>query len=396
VGLGLQSYALTTCGLRHIPQRVSSSLVVVVGIAGVVAVLIPVLAMYIGFRATIKGDGRADRAIILAREATSEDDSGLSRDTVADIVSVAQARRDASGQAMVSAEVVLAAPASRKRDHSDVNVTLRGVGAQYFAMRPELRLVAGRMFRSGTREVLVGVAAQSQFEALQIGDKVPLEDGDWTVVGAFAGGNGERESELVADAQTLASAYKLNSFNSVALWLESPSEVATLTRTLVSDARLSVSVYSEPKYLEKASEPINRTLRLVTYGIGSIMALGALFAALNSMYSAVASRATEMATLRAIGFSAAAVAVAVLAEAGLLALAGAAIGAGLSYAAFHRLTISTLGGALFDSQLVYSLKMTPSLVASVIALACTLGLAGALLPAVRAATANLAGALHET
>jgi putative ABC transport system permease protein len=395
MSLARQIRALTANGVRHIPQRLGSSLVIVVGIAGVVAVLIPVLAMYVGFGATIKGDGRSDRAIVLSREATTEYESGLSLDTVANIVNVAGARRDARGEPMVSAEVVLAAPVSRKRDHSDVNVTLRGVGAQYFAMRPELKLVAGRMFRSGTQELLVGVAARSQFEGLEIGDRVRLQDGDWTVVGAFAGGNGARESELITDAQTVISAYKLDSLNSVAIWFDSPASLDMLSDALARDARLSVAVYSEPKYLASASDPVNRKLRLVAYGIGSIMALGALFAALNSMYSAVATRATEMATLRAIGFSVSAVAIAVLAEALLLALLGAAIGVGLSYGAFHGVTISTLGGALFDSQLVYSLSMTPRLVASVIALACALGLAGGAFPAIRAATANVADALHE-
>jgi len=396
VSLARQICALTANGLRHIPQRLGSSLVVVVGIAGVVAVLIAVLAMYVGFTATIKGDGRPDRAIVLSREATTEYESGLSRDTVANIVNVAAARRDERGELMVSAEVVLAAPVSRKRDRSDVNVTLRGVGAQYFAMRPELKLVAGRMFRPGTQELLVGVAARSQFEGLEIGDRVRLQDGDWTVVGAFAGGNGARESELITDAQTVVSAYKLDSFNSVAVWLDSPASLDMLRDTLARDARLLVAVYGEPQYLATASEVVNRKLRLVAYGIGSIMGLGALFAALNSMYSAVTTRATEMATLRAIGFSAIAVAVALLAEATLLALVGAAIGVGLSYVAFHGVTISTLGGALFDSQLVYSLSITPRLVVNVIALACSLGLAGGIPPAVRAARANVADALHET
>jgi putative ABC transport system permease protein len=396
MSLARQICALTANGLRHIPQRLGNSLVIVVGIAGVVAVLIPVLAMYVGFRATVKGDGRPDRAIVLSRDAITEYESGLPRDTVADIVNVARARRDVHGDAMVSAEVVLAAPVSRKRDHSDVNVTLRGVGAQYFAMRPELNLVAGRMFRPGTQELLVGVAARSQFEGLEIGDRVRLQDGDWTVVGAFAGGNGVRESELITDAQTVISAYKLDSFNSVAVWLESSTSLDVLSHALARDARLLVAVYSEPTYLANASDPVNRKLRLVAYGIGSIMGLGALFAALNSMYSAVATRATEVATLRAIGFSAIAVAVALLAEASLLALAGAAMGVGLSYVAFHGVTISTLGGALFDSQLVYSLSITPRLVASVIALACALGLAGALLPAIRAARTNVADALHES
>ena len=153
---------------------------------------------------------------------------------------------------------------------------------------------------------------------------------------------------------------------------------------------------SEPEYLATASESVNRMLRLVGYSIGSIMALGALFSALNSMYSAVAARSVEMATLRALGFSSLAVAAGVLIEALLLALIGAAVGAAFAYALFNGATISTLGGAVWDSQLVYSLSITPALAIGVVLLACALGLAGGLLPAIRAARANIAEALHET
>jgi len=395
VSLPSQAAALTANGLRHVPQRLGGSLVVVVGIAGVVAVLIPVLAMYLGFRATLRGDGRDDRAIVLSRAAEDESESSLSRDAVAVVANAPGVRRDASGEPLVSAEVILPAPVARKRDHSDVSVTMRGVGAQYFALRPELRLIAGRMFRPGNQELVVGAAARAQFEGLDIGNQVRLQDGDWTVVGVFAGGNGSRESELITDATTAMAAYKLDGFNSMTVALSSPGALAPLRERLAADARLFVVVRSEPEYLEGAASGVNRLLRLVTYAIGSIMALGALFAALNSMYAAVASRATEVATLRAIGFAAPAVAIALLAEALLLALAGAALGVALAYAGFNGVTISTLGGALFDSQLVYSLSVSVPLVAGTIGLACALGLAGGLLPAIRASRASIAEGLHE-
>ena len=398
MSLAAQISELTRTGVRHIPHRLGSSLVIVVGIAGVVAVLIPVLAMYVGFRNTIQGDGRPDRAIVLSHEATTEYDSGLSRDNIGVISDAVGVRRDAHGDRLVSAEVVLAAPVARKRDRSDVNVTLRGVSAQYFAMRPELKLVAGRMFRPGNQELLVGAAARSQFQGLDIGDQVRLQDGDWKVVGVFAGtpgARGARESELIADARTVMSAYRLDSFNSMTVQLDSAAALPRFAQDLGSDPRLFVSVRGEPEYLASASGSVNRMLRLVAYAIGSIMALGALFAALNSMYSAVAARAVEIATLRAMGFAATAVAIGVLAEALLLALAGAALGVGISYAAVDGATISTLGGALFDSQVVYSLAVSPGLVAVAIALAATLGLGGGLAPAIHAARANIAHALHE-
>jgi putative ABC transport system permease protein len=391
-----QIMAITATNLRNIPQRLGSSLVIVVGIAGVVGVLVPVLAMSLGFRSTIKSDGRPDRAIAISRVATAEYESNISREDAARIMNSPQVRRDARGEPLASGEVVLVAPVSRKRDHSDVSVTLRGVSDQYFAMRPELKLIAGRMYRPGNQEIVVGAAALAQFDGLAIGDRVRLQDGDWTVVGTYAGGNGSRESEVISDAQTVMSAYKLNAFNTMHVLLNDAASFVSFRQSVIRDTRSTADARTEPEYLASASSWVNRMLQIVAYAIGTIMALGALFSALNSMYSAVAARAAEMATLRAIGFAASAVAVAVMLEALLLALVGAAIGVGASYALFDGATISTLGGALFDSQLVYSLSITPTLVISVTLLACGLGVAGGLVPAIRAARANIADILHET
>ena len=391
-----QILAITAANLRSIPLRLGSSLVIVIGIAGVVGVLIPVLAMSAGFRSTIKGDARPDRAIVLARAATAEYESSLSRDDFGKVVNAPEVRRDARGRPVASGEVVLQAPVSRKRNHSDVSITLRGVSDQYFAMRPELKLVAGRMYEPGRQELVVGAAALAQFEGLAIGDSIRLQDGDWTVVGTYSGGNGVRESEVIADAQTAMSAYKLNAFNSISVALDDAGAFASFRQTVVRETRSAADARTEAEYLEAASSWVNRMLRIVAYSIGGIMALGALFSALNSMYSAVAVRAAETATLRAIGFSASAIAVAVMIEALLLALLGAAIGVGVSYALVDGVTISTLGGALFDSQLVYSLSVTPALAIGVAVLACALGLAGGLVPAIRAARSNIAATLHET
>jgi putative ABC transport system permease protein len=396
MSLATEIFAVTAMNLRSIPRRLGNSLVIVVGIAGVVAVLISVLAMSSSFRATINGDGRADRAIVLTRDTTTEYASSLSRENVAAVMNAAGIKHDARDRPMVSAEVILVAPVARKRDRSDVNLTLRGVGEQYFVMRPELRLASGRMFRAGNQELLVGASAGGQFAGLEIGNQVRLQDGDWTVVGSFEGGRGSRETEVIADAQTVMSAYKLEAFNSVSVMLESESSLTKLKETLAQDPTITVDVRTEPEYLASASSSVNRMLRLAAYAIGSIMALGALFAALNSMHSAVAGRAVEIATLRAIGFAPTALAAGVLLEALLLALSGAAIGVAIAYAAFNGTTISTLGGALWDSQLVYTLSITPSLVFIAIMLACTLGLFGGLFPAIRAARSNVADALHET
>jgi putative ABC transport system permease protein len=382
--------------LRSIPQRLGNSLVIVVGIAGVVAVLISVLAMSVGFAATIRGDGRSDRAIVLTRGAASEFESGLSRENVASARNAPGIKRDASDRPIVSAEVILVAPVARKRDNSDVNVTLRGVGGQYFVLRPELKLTGGRLFRPGTQELLAGEQARAQFSGLEIGSQVRLQDGDWTVVGIFAGSSGSRESELIADAQSVMSAYKLDGFNSLTVALDSAGSFPEFKDTLSRDPTLLIDTHTEPEYLATASSSVNRILQWVAYTIGSIMALGALFGALNSMHAAVAARSLEVATLRAIGFSPIAVALAVLIEALLLSLLGAAIGVAVAYTAFDGTVISTLGGAVWDSQLVYSLSITPAVVLTAILLACALGLLGGIFPAIRAARAHVATALHWT
>ena len=391
-----QTLAIAVTNLRNIPLRLGSSLVIVIGIAGVVGVLIPVLAMSMGFRSTIQGDARADRAVVISRTATEEDISSVSRDDFGKITNAPEVRRDARGRSIVSGEVVLQAPVARKRDHSDVSLTLRGVGDQYFTLRPELRLVTGRMYQPGRQELVVGAAALAQFDGLAIGDSIRLQDGDWTVVGTYSGGGGLRESEVISDAQTVMSAYKLSAFNSVTVALNGAASFASFRQGVVRDTRSALDAHTEPEYMASASSSVGRMMHIVAYSIGTIMALGALFSALNSMYSAVAARAAEMATLRAIGFSASAVAVAVLFEALFLALLGAAIGIGVSYALFDGATISTLGGALYGSQLVFSLSVTPTLVIGVALLACTLGLAGGLVPAIRAARSNIADTLHET
>lgn len=396
MALAQQILAVTAASVRSIPMRPGNSLVIVVGIAGVVAVLISVLAMFEGFRSTIQGDGRADRAIVLTRGASTEYESSLSRENVANLMNVPGVKHDDRDEPLISAEVILIAPVARKRDSSDVNVTLRGVGPQYFRVRPELKLISGRMFHTGNQELLVGAAARTQFAGLEIGNRVRLQDGDWTVVGTFAGGNGSRESEVVADAQTVMSVYKLDAFNTMTLALESPEALASVKKAATADPTVLVDVRAEPEYLATAPGGVSRTLRLVAYAIGSIMALGAVFAALNSMHSAVTARTVEIATLRAIGFASSAVAISILIEALLLALLGATMGAGIAYAVFNGTTISTLGGAVWDSQLVYSLTVTRPVTMTAVALACVLGLLGGFLPAMRAARSSIAHALHET
>jgi putative ABC transport system permease protein len=393
-----QILTVTALNLRTLPQRLGSSLVLVIGIAGVVAVLVSVLSMSVGFRQTILGGSREDRAIVVPRGAEAEQEN-LSVVTRADVVTIENLPgiRSVEGKPAISAEVLAIASVSKKSDGSDAFVSLRGVGANAFAVRPELKLVAGRIFRPGEREVIVGRAAQSQFSKLDPGNQIALGDSDWTVVGVFESQGSVHESTLIADAEAVLAAYKRKSFNSVAVLLASPESFTTFSRALAAIPASSMEARREREFVAAQSQPLNRLLELIAYLIGGIMALGAIFGALNTMYSAVSARGTEIATLRALGFSGTSVVISVLIEAQLLALVGSLAGVSLAHILFSGHVVSTVGATVGNNpQVVFSLTMSAALIGSGIALACLVGLVGGLFPAVRAARMPIAAALRAT
>jgi putative ABC transport system permease protein len=388
-----QILALTAVGLRSIPHRRGNSAVIVIGSACVVAVLLSVLAMATGFERTSQEGARQDRVLVITNGMDTEGSSSLSRENVDVIQAAPGIRRDNEGKAIVSAEVVLVAPVIR-RNGSDAYITLRGSGEQLMQVRPELRLVAGRMFRPGLHELIIGHAAQQQFRGLELGKVIRLHDGDWTIVGAFAAGDSVRESEAIADATTVMTAYQLNAYNSTTALLASESSFAMFGQALERDPSLNVSVMREPDYLAMVSGSIHRLLKYVAYLIGCIMGIGALFGALNTMYSAMASRQNEIATLRALGFSPMAIVSAIVLEATLLSLVGAFVGIGMAYAAFNGQAINTLGGSLWDTQIVYTLSVSPPLVVLAIVLAGSIGILGGLFPAIRSIRSTIVDALR--
>lgn len=383
--------AVTAMNLKSIPQRLGSSLVVVVGVAGVVGVLVSVLAMSNGLMNTLLSAGSPDRAIVLRTGATNEGGSFIPSDAVRTIMDAPGIAR-AGGEAAASAEAFVAVNLLRKQDDSRAGVVVRGVSAQGLAIRPEIELVAGRLFKPGLREVIAGRSAQAEFRGVNVGDEVTLRDGPWKVVGTFEAGGAAQESGLLTDADTLLSAYQRTAYNSVRLRLASPDSFDALRDSLTTNPTLSVSVLREPDFYKQASQNLRPLLFLITDVVGGIMALGALFAALNTLYSAVSARVVEIATLRAIGFGAGGVVASVLAEALLLALLGAAIGAAAAALFFNGNTIS-LGGN--GGTLVTQMKVTPALVATGAAWACVVGLIGGLFPAIRAARLPVATALRS-
>lgn len=388
-----QIAAITWMNLRNVPQRPGSSLVIVIGIAGVVGVLVALLAMGQGFHATLAGTASEDRAIVLREGANAELSSGLGRDTVDLVKGLPGVRRDANGEPLASAELLVIADLPKTSTGTTANAQVRGVQPEAFALRPEVRIIEGRNFTPGPRELIAGRGAASQFAGLEVGSRIAFRDADWTVVGIFEAGGGAHESELWADAEVLMSAYRRNGFQSVTLQLESPQALEVLRAAIAGDPRLVVKAQSEKSYYEAQSRQLATVIDIIGTVIAAIMALGAVFGALNTMYAAIATRSREIATLRALGFGGLPVVVSVMVEALLLALLGGLAGAVLAYVVFNGYTVSTLNGATF-SQVAFDFQVTPTLMWRGLLWALVIGAIGGLMPAIRAARLPVTTALR--
>lgn len=381
--------AVTAMNLRTIPQRLASSCVVVVGIAGVVAVLVSVLGITTSLEETLVSTGRSDRAIVLRGGANAEVSSGLSVDETLAIIDAPGIARTADGDAAATVDMVTGVDLE-KPDGAAAAISLRGMSAQALSVRPEIELVAGRLYEPGLRELIVGASVQDEFAAVAIGDSVALRESEWTIVGVFTSGDA-LESGFLTDVDTLLSTYQRTGGSSVTVLLESEDAFDEFRDALTSNPLLSVDVLREVEYYRRQSEGVGDILDVVTTFIAGIMAVGALFAALNTMYAAVSSRAVEIATLRAIGFGPSGVVASVLVEALLLSVAGALLGAAIAWALFSGTTIN-MGSVV--SSIVFRLEVSGGLVAQGIAWACAVGLLGGLLPAVRAARLPVATAIR--
>ena len=386
--------AITLMNFRSIGNRLGTSLVIVVGIACVVAVLIGMLSMSKGFEKTLKGTGTDSRALLLAAGVLSELGSTIGRDTVPLARELAGIMRDAAGQPLASAELMVITELRRGegKQQANVNVALRGVEPAGLAMRPEMKLVEGRLFEKGLREVIAGRQAAQQFEGIAVGQTLHFRGSEWTVVGLFESDGDAHESELWTDADTARSAFGRPGASSLLVQLESPEALQNLKDAVTSDPRFQLDVQSERAYFTSQSSNFTRQIGILTTIVAAIMAFGALFGALNTMYSAVATRRVEIATLRAIGFSGAPVVASVLAEAVALALAGGLIGALVSYTLFNGMTVSTLGQNF--TQIAFSFAVTPDLVTRGLVWSVVIGFVGGLFPAVSAARLPIVEALR--
>jgi len=379
--------AVTWQNLKSIPARLGTSLVTVIGVAGVVAVLVAVLSMARGFEATLESGTAPDNVVVLRSGSSSELDSGFQGE---------QARLIAQSPqlAAVSQEIYVVADIKKKSTGTDANVPIRGVGEAGPEIRRRFEIVAGRMFEPGRKELIAGVGAADQFVGLDVGSTLELGNERWDVVGHFETG-GAADSELWTAAPVLQGAYRRgNSYSVIYGKLESVDDFQAFKDELTTNPRLSVRVEREADYFAAQSEALSTFIEVVGYGIAILMALGALFGALNTMYTAISDRAREIATLRAIGFSPAAVVVSVMAEAMLLALAGGLIGAVLAWLLFNGITVSTLSFSSF-TQVVFAFAVTPDLLIRGLVLALIIGLVGGLAPAVRAARVPIVQGLRE-
>jgi putative ABC transport system permease protein len=388
-----QALAITGLSIRSIPERWAPSLVIVVGLAGVVAVFTALLAMAAGFESTLKATGRTDAALILRGGSDAELNSAFDRASTDLIKEQPGIASGADGKPLASAELMVIAELVRKDDvRNGANITLRGVEPAAFALRPQLQIVGGRNFTPGLRELIVGRGVLQQFQGAAIGDTVRMRGSEWKVVGTFASGDAH-DSEMWTDINVARSTFGRQGTSSVLAALDGPDGLARLRSAVAAEPRLSLDVLREQDYFSGQTRQFRRTIGFLAGVVTLIMALGAVFAALNSMYAAVAARGKEIATLRALGFGGLPVVSSVMTEALLLALAGGVLGAVIAYTLFNNLSVSTLGQNF--TQVVFNFKVTPQLVARGLVIAVIIGMIGGFMPALRAARLPVTASLRE-
>ncbi len=392
---GRQAGSVTQVGLSTLRERIGSSAVIVVGIAGVVAVLVALLAMAEGYRATLRASGSEDTAIVLRGASSAEVMSTLSHDAVNQIAQAPGVARSADNQPLVSPELVVAANLPLRKGGPDEtgSVQLRGVGPAAWTVRPNVKVVEGGKFTPGRRELMAGVGAQRQFKGLEPGKQIRLGSQLWTVTGIFRAGDAS-DSELWADAEVVATTYRRGSTRaSVTAKLTSPQAFAGFKAALAANPQLDVEADTTLDYYSKQSQQMTTIIRIIGMVVGAIMGIGAVFGALNTMFATVAARAREIATLRAIGFRGLPVVVAVMLETMLLALLGGVFGGVLAWVIFNGFTASTLAGGV--GQLTFAFDVSPAVLWTGIKWALAIGFVGGLFPALRAARQPITVALRE-
>ena len=389
-----QTLAVTALNLRTIPQRLGSSGVAIIGIAGVVIVLVSVLSIASGFDAAMQGSGSTTRALVMRSGADSEMTSGLGGPEV-DIIKQAPGLRRDGQTAVASAELFVIIDLPKISTNTAANVPMRGVDRTVLAVRDEATIVEGRMFVFGTNEVVVGRGANSQFKGLTVGNEIQSGQNRWQVVGMFEADGGIYETEIWIDSRVLQGAYRRgNSYQTVLARLDSSESFNTFRDWLLANPQVNVQVRRETEYYAAQSRALSGLIQGVGYGIAALMGIGAVFGAILTMYTAVSTRSREIATLRALGFNTTSVVVSVLVESLALAALGGVLGGVAAYLAFNGYQTSTMNFQTF-SQVAFAFQVTPQLLVMGLIYALLMGLVGGLFPAVRAARLPIPSALRE-
>ena len=382
-----QVFEITVMNLKNLPSRLGSSSVIVVGIGGVVGVMVAILAMAAGFQNTLDRGGDPERAVVLRGGSDNELSSFMDTEAINIVASM-------PGIIESSPELYMVADVPKRSTGTDANLIVRGITQSGFRVHDEVRIVEGRRFETGRGEIIAGRGAHIEFAGVDIGNTVKLRQAEWTIVGIFEADGSAYESELWVDLPVAQSGFRVDGgASSMRLRLDSPERVDELAELVASDPRLDLQLFGEEEFFARQAGGLTGTIQTFGYAVAVIMAIGAVFAALNTMYAAVVSRTVEIATLRALGFGRFPVVVSVMIESMSLALLGGVLGAAVSYFGFNGYTVSTLSNASF-SQIAFDFAVTPELLRDGLIWALGLGAIGGLLPAIRAALLPITVALR--
>ncbi len=389
-----QTLTVAALSVRTIPQRLSSSAVAVIGIAGVVIVFVAVLSIGEGFRAAMADAGSPGRAIVMRNGADSEMTSAFAGDAV-DVMKEAPGLRRADNRPMASAELYVLVDLNKRSTGTPANVPVRGIEPAALQVRNEVKVAEGRMFQFGTNEAIVGRAATRQFAGIDLGSEFKSGNLTIKIVGVFESGGTAAETEIWCDSRLIQGVYQRgNSYQSLLGTLDSPASFDTFKNWLTSNPQLNVQVRRESEYYAQQSQVMSSLIRGIGYTIAVLMGIGAVFGAILTMYTAVSTRTREIATLRALGFNTGSVLISVLAESLALAAIGGLLGGLTAYLAFNGYQTSTMNFQTF-SQVAFAFAVTRSLLVQGLSYALIMGLVGGLMPAIKAARLPIATALRE-
>ncbi len=383
------SYSLRNLWARRLTTALTAG-----GMALVVFVFAAVLMLDQGLRETLVDTGQPDNAVVIRKGSETEVQSSIERNQAALIESLPQIARGAGGAPLVSKETVVLITLAKRDADKPANVIIRGVGAAGLALRPQLRVVEGRMFRAGSNEIVVGSSIAARFQGMGLGDPVRFGAREWRVVGVFDAGRSGFDSEIWGDADQLLQTFRRNAYSSVVFRLADVARFAEARRGLEDDPRLALEAKLERTFYADQSAMLSNFISILGLTLSVIFSVGAVIGAAITMYAAVASRTAEIGTLRALGFRRSSVLVAFLVESLLLALLGGL--AGLAAASLMQMiTISTMNWQSF-SELAFSFRLTPAIVAKTLSFALGMGLVGGFMPAARAARMDIVRALRES